>query len=142
MIEPTKGAFHDPTFGLHFKPLLVIGAQDDFSVDTKLSRTVNKSTAIGGVSPDFAEARIRLRQAIDQPARNGAILPTRFCHKGFEDQAFGINNQVAFAPFDVFACVIASTAPFSVVLTDWLSIMAALGVATRSNAWRSSSRNA
>ena len=141
MIEPTKGAFHDPTSGLDFKTRLVIGAQDDFNVDTKLSRTVNKATTIGGVGPDFAEARIRLRQAIDQPARNSAILPTRFCHKGFEDQTFGINNQVAFASLDVFACVIASTAPFSVVLTDWLSIMAALGVASRPNSWRSASRN-
>ena len=61
MIEPTKGAFHDPTSGLDFKTLLVIGAQDDFNVDTKLRRTVNKSTAIGGVSPDCLETRIRLR---------------------------------------------------------------------------------
>lgn len=118
MIEPTKGAFHDPAPVLDFKTLLVIAAQDDFNVDTELRRTVNKSTTIGGVSPDFLQTRIGSRQCIDEPARNRAILPVRFGDKGFEHQTFGIDNQVTFASFDVFACVVTSAAPFSVVLTD------------------------
>lgn len=139
-IEPTKGAFHDPTPGLYFKAALVIGAQDDVDVDTELRGAVNETTAISRISPDFAKAREGLRQAIEQPTGHRAILITGFGDKGFEDQTFRIDDQVTFASLDLFACVVASTAPFSVVFTVWLSMMAALGVASRPNSWRRSSR--
>ena len=142
VIKPTKGAFHDPTPGLNFKPALVVGAQDDVDVDTELRRAVNEATAISRVSPDFSEAGIRLRQSIKQPTGHRAILITGFGDKGLENQPLGIDDQVTFASFDLFARVVAATAPFSVVFTDWLSIMAALGVASRPSSWRSSSRNA
>jgi len=140
VVQPAECTLNDPTPRLHGKALLVIRPYNDFNVDTKLRRTVNKATTIGSIRPDFQEPRIGLMQAIDQPTRNGAILPARFCDESFEDQAFGVNNQMAFASLDVFACVVAATAPFSVVLTDWLSMMAALGVASRPSSWRRSSR--
>jgi hypothetical protein len=131
VIEPTKGAFHDPPSGLDFKTLLVIGAQDDFNVNPKLHCTVNEATAISRISPNFAKARIDLRQPIEQPTGHRAILITGFGDEGFEDQPLRVDDQVAFASFDLFACVVAATAPFSVVFTDWLSMIAALGVASR-----------
>lgn len=140
MIEPTKRTLHNPTSGLYLKALLIIGAQDDFNVDANLCRTGNESTAISRIGPDFSKARVGLKQSVDQPTSDSALLPACFRDKRFEHQTFGVDNQVSFASFDVFARIIASTAPFSVVLTDWLSMMAALGVASRPSSWRRSSR--
>ena len=56
-----------------------------------------------------------------------AILDVRRMNNGYQDEPEDIDKQVALASFDLFARVIATRPPFSVVLTDWLSKMAALG---------------
>ena len=50
--------------------------------------------------------------------------------------------DVVLASGDLLACVVASGPPFAVVLTDWLSVMAALGEAARPSASRTRARNA
>ena|SRR5260370_36962760 len=62
-------------------------------------------------------------------------------YQDFQDKALGIDQDMPFATFDFLATIIASKPPFSVVLTDWLSIMAALGWGSRPNWMRSFSRN-
>lgn len=91
----------------------------------------DKLTSIGCIRPDFLETRKLLSQQINQPPANRAILTIGFRDKGFEYQAFGVYYQVTLAALDLFACIVAPTAPFSVVLTDWLSMIAALGVGSR-----------
>jgi hypothetical protein len=51
-------------------------------------------------------------------------------HDG-QDQAEGVDDDMPFAPLDLLAGVIASGAPFSVVLALWLSMMPALGLGSR-----------
>jgi hypothetical protein len=46
---------------------------------------------------------------------------------GDKDQPENIYEQMAFAAIDLLARIVAVRAPLSVVLTDWLSMMAALG---------------
>ena len=46
-------------------------------------------------------------------------------------QPLGIHQQMALAPLYLLARVIAPIAPFSVVLTDWLSRLPALGSGSR-----------
>ena len=41
-----------------------------------------------------------------------------FADKGFEYKPFGVNYQMALTSFDFLAAIVASDAPFSVVLTD------------------------
>src|SRR5260221_6845396 len=62
-------------------------------------------------------------------------------YQDFQDKALGIDQDMPFATFDFLATIIASKPPFSVVLTDWLSIMAALGWGSSHNWMRSFSRN-
>ena len=54
----------------------------------------------------------------------------------------GVHYDVALASRHPFARVIASGPPFSVVFTDWLSMMAALGVASRPSLSRTTGRSA
>ena len=49
-------------------------------------------------------------------------------HHHRQQQPHGIYNDVSLSTVDLLASVIATRPPFSVVLTDWLSMMAALGV--------------
>jgi hypothetical protein len=46
-----------------------------------------------------------------------------------------IDEDVAFSSVDFLARIVSAKPPFSVVLTDWLSMMAALGVGFRPS-WR------
>jgi hypothetical protein len=55
-----------------------------------------------------------------------------------QDQAEGIDEEMTFAALDLFVRIEATDPPFSVVLTDWLSMLPALGwrclpVATRTS---------
>jgi hypothetical protein len=45
-----------------------------------------------------------------------------------EQQACGIDRDVALAPLDLLGRVVAARPPFSVVLTLWVSTMVALGL--------------
>ncbi len=56
-----------------------------------------------------------------------AVLHTGGRHDHREDQPEGIDEDMALAPLDLFARVIAVDPPFSVVLTDCLSRIPALG---------------
>ena len=44
-----------------------------------------------------------------------------------EQQSEGIDEEMPLAAFDLFAGIVPPEPPFSVVLTDWLSMMPALG---------------
>lgn len=46
----------------------------------------------------------------------------------FQQQSLGINQQVALAPLHLLATIVATRPPLCVVLADWLSMTAALGV--------------
>ena len=58
-----------------------------------------------------------------------------------EDESLRIDDQMAFTAIESFPSIVAAQPPFSVVLTDWLSIMAPLGSGSRPARSRTSSRN-
>ena len=63
----------------------------------------------------------------DQLCTISVLDVSRMDHHG-QQQPHGIHYDVALSTVDLLASVIATRPPFSVVLTDWLSMMAALGV--------------
>jgi len=58
-----------------------------------------------------------------------------------EQQAERVYQYVALAAVDLLARVVTADPPFSVVLTDWLSMIAALGCGSRPARRRSLPRN-
>jgi len=54
-----------------------------------------------------------------------------------EQQAGGVDGDVALAAFDLLGGIIAARPPFSVVFTLWLSMTAAVGLASRPSCSRS-----
>ena len=59
-----------------------------------------------------------------------------------QEQSGGVHYDVALASGHLFAGVVAARPPFSVVFTDWLSMIAPLGVASRPSLSRTMGRSA
>jgi hypothetical protein len=57
--------------------------------------------------------------------------------KDTEQEAGGIDPDMALAALDLLGSVVAARPPFSVVLTLWVSMMAAVGLASRPSVSRS-----
>jgi hypothetical protein len=57
-----------------------------------------------------------------------------------QKQSQSINYDMALATCNLLTCIIATRPPFSVVFTDWLSMMAALGVGSLPSASRTLGR--
>ena len=60
-----------------------------------------------------------------------SILDVGRMHRHCQQQALGIHHYVALAPLHLLACVVTPWPPFSAVFTDWLSMIAALGLVRR-----------
>src|SRR5437588_8278150 len=59
----------------------------------------------------------------------------------FQQQTLSIYKNVTLASIHLLACIVAAWPPFSEVLTDWLSMTAALGSASLPSRTRSSVRS-
>jgi hypothetical protein len=79
-------------------------------------------------------------QARDQQRAAVAVLDVGGVHDGVHQQALGIDEDVPLLAFDLLAGIVARRInrrlPFSTLLTLWLSIIAAVGLASRDAAWR------
>ena len=68
------------------------------------------------------------------------VLNVRRMHHYTQEQTHSIHNYVPLSSFNLLAGIIAAGPPFSVVFTDWLSIMAAVGVGLLPSPSRTSGR--
>lgn len=130
--QPTEGAFHHPTARQHFEPFLVGGFLDNLKKPArKRFEPGDQLAPIRPVRPKQDQTRKPALQFGGRQARSLRIADLRARHDNRKQQTEGIDNDMAFAPFDQFTAIETDRTglpPFSVVLTDWLSTMAALGV--------------
>jgi hypothetical protein len=106
---------------------------------------MDKTPALADIHPEMLDAREAAFNAFPQqnaalPIRNG-----RRVHFDFQQEALRIDQDMALASFDLLPAIVASVAPserapFSLVLTVWLSIIAALGWGSRPSSIRRRSR--
>src|SRR5262245_46780452 len=64
-----------------------------------------------------------------RPTKTGAdaVLHARRGNDHREEEPAGIDKDMALAPLDLFMCIKPADPPLSVVLTDWLLMIPALG---------------
>ena len=138
-VEPSNRALDDPTAWKHHKSFGMIAALDDFSLQVgqdfrecfleflPLIATVGKELLQEGIHPE---------QGCQQHDAAVAILDIGAMDDGVEQQTQRIYQKVALLAFDLLARIIAmridAEPPFSALFTLWLSIMAAVGLASRS----------
>ena len=97
---------------------------------------------IAGVGEQLLQERIHSKQRREQQDAAVAILDIGGMNDGVEQQAHRVYENVALLALDLLARIIAmridARPPFSALFTLWLSMMAAVGLASRSSCSRHS----
>lgn len=136
--EPADGAFDNPAFGDDLEALRRIGAFDDFDLELcdGLARSGPEDrprvAAVG-------EQRLEESPAPEQRGKHKraavAVLDVGGVDDGVEQKAYRIDQDVALLALDLFSRIIAAGVhagpPFSALFTLWLSMIAAVGEASR-----------
>ena len=161
--EPSERSLHDPAtrkdmepfrpdlLPIHFSPFrgpdasqATPGVFDNLDLPTqrRLDPLDKAAFLVSTIGPDQLETRKALSERREQVFATVVVLKTGLMHELVHDQAVGIHQDMALAAFDLLATVVAAPPPFWLVFTDWLSIIAALGVGSRPCFTRTCSRNA
>jgi hypothetical protein len=116
----------------------MIGTLDDFGLETWQDLRqgfVEFRSLIGGVGKELLQERIHPEQGRKQQDATVAILDISGMNDGVEQQTQCIYEDMALLALDLLARIIAmridAGPPFSALLTLWLSMMAAVGLASR-----------
>ena len=137
-VEPGDRSLDDPALGQH-NELADIGSLDDLHVDL----TADTLQSFLELRPPVAAVGVELQQKGEQAKHRAhqqhaavAILDVGGMHNGAQQQTFSVYQDMALLAFDPFACIVAGRVnrdpPFSALLTLWLSMIAAVGLASRS----------
>lgn len=139
-IQPAKSTLHNPTPRNNMKTCVGGITRLYFNINAIAGCEFHKCTRITLICPDFLNARKVLNNPRQKPLGNRAIPDVGFSYESPYNITQRIHNDMAFAPLYFLAAVITLYPPFSVVLTDWLSMIKALGVASRPSSCRMPSR--
>jgi hypothetical protein len=138
-VEPGDGAFDDPALGQHDEFLDLIGSLDDLGLE--MGKDAGQGTAkdrpfIGAVSEQFPEKGKQAEQCLQECDATVAILNVGGGDDAMQEQALRIDQNMALLALRQLACIeavrIDAGPPFSALFTLWLSMMQAVGLASRS----------
>ena len=117
----------------------MIGALDDFGFEAGQDfrdRLVELRPLIGRVGKQLLQERMRPEQGRKQQDAAVAILDVGGMNDGVQQQTQRVYENMALLALDLLARIIAmridAGPPFSALFTLWLSMMAAVGLASRS----------
>jgi hypothetical protein len=138
-VEPGERALDNPALGQYDKSLGLIGPLDDLRSQARqgcLERVVELPSLIGRVGEQRLQQGIHPEQRRQQQDAAVAILDVGGMNDGVQQQAERVYQNVALLALDFLARIIAGRIdagpPFSALFTLWLSMMAAVGLASRS----------
>jgi hypothetical protein len=141
--QPTEGPLHDPPLRQHDEALLPRSARDDLDRPVpEPSCPLDELAPVRRVRPDLDQPRETAVQPAQHEFRPLAILDMGRMHHRHQQQPQRIDQDVPLASVYLLAGIVTSRPPFSVVFTDWLSRMAALGVGSLPAFVRTCSRSA
>ena len=141
LAQPGERSLNNPSLGKDDK-LVRLRAFDDFDDPAvPADRPIDKLAGITAIGPDDLKAPPSRTQLPDQQLAAVTVLDVGRVNDQREDQAERVNDDRALAPLGFLARIVPSVAPFSAVLTDWLSMMPALGVGLRPSSIRTRRRS-
>ena len=136
-IDPGDGALDDPASRDDLETLGLGGALDHLDPPGGIGHGPTQLLAAVGAVGEYRlqEGKEAARLAVQDQKGAIAVLHVGRMHDGVEDQAEGVDKQMALLTLDLLARVIArrvdARPPFSALFTLWLSITPALGEASR-----------
>jgi hypothetical protein len=138
---PGEGTLDDPAPADELEPAFLVRALDDLQGDP-LSGQIGSElvSAVAAICKDVADEREQPAGLFDKLSGAVPILNAGGDRLDAKQQSYRIDNRVALDAFDFLACVVANgipaSAPFSVAFTACVSMMAAVGEASRPSASR------
>jgi hypothetical protein len=139
--EPGKCALDNPAPSEDFEPALFVRALDDLQ-SNPLSRQIGGEfvTAVAAIGEDVADEGKQAAGLFDEVHGAVAILNAGWENLDAKQQSYRIDKRVPFDALDLFSRIVANgipaAAPFSVAFTAWVSMIAAVGDASRPSASR------
>ena len=141
--EPGQRPFNHPSARQHLELVAVRSPAHHFQQpSSSLPRPRHQSTGIGRIGLDGLKPGEPTQQLGQHQPGPVPVLDVGGVNHHGQEQPGGVHYDVALAPGHLFAGIVAARPPFPVVLTDWLSMIAPLGVASRPSLSRTMGRSA
>ena len=144
LTQPRESSFDHPSPRQNHKSLHTVTSFDNpQNPMTKIRYPINELAGIAAIGPDQRQTTEPTSQFTQNKFRAIAILNISGMNYHSHHQTQRIYHQMAFSARYLLSRVIAFIPPFEAVLTDWLSIIAALGQGSlprwiRTCSWRTS----
>ena len=130
--EPTERSLNNPSTWQDDEASYARNAADNNQRQAKQEAGKQDSKAvIATVSEYHAQPAVERLQTLEQIPCAFGILNVGRMHNHTEQQPLRVDRNLALAPLDLLGGIVAARPPFSVVFTLWLSMMAAVGLASR-----------
>jgi hypothetical protein len=144
--QPSESSLHNPSAWKDVKAFDSIGPfhnlQTEVVTGSQRKNPLDQFPCVSPISPDEPDAQRGITYQIEKDFRSVTILNVGCMHDYSNNQPERVYEEMPFAAVNFLAGIISMEPPFSVVLTDWLSRIAALGSASRPSATRTRVRNA
>ena len=139
--EPGERALDHPASSHDLESTFLVGALDDLQHHWLIGEVGSKLVAgIAAIGEDVSDEREEAPRPADETCRAITILNACRDHLNAEQQSDAVNDEVTLDTLYLLACIIADrilvSPPFSVAFTLCVSMMAALGEASRPSASR------
>lgn len=85
------------------------------------------TTGVALVNPQMLDSGEGIGRSVQQQRHASTVLNVSRVHFGPQHKALAVHQDVALATINAFGPIVAADAATPVVLTDWLSMMPALG---------------
>ena len=136
--EPAERSFNDPSAGEHDE---AGGPGDTADNDQRQAKEEasdqDGDPVIDAVGEHDLEPAVEVLDLLQQIPGAVSILNISGVDDDTEQETRGIDPDMALAAFDLLGGIVAARPPFSVVLTLWVSMMTAVGLASRPSVSRS-----
>ncbi len=111
MIEPSKGAFYNPTPWEDNEAFLVIGTQDNLEMKAAMvCHPIQELATIATINPDETQLLAGTAQVSEQETGSIAVLDRGCGDNHRQQQSHCVNKDMTFRAIDLFACVITPSA--------------------------------
>jgi hypothetical protein len=144
--QPAKGSLHNPAARKNVKAFDCVGPfhnlQPEAVAVSQRSDPLDQFSSVSPIGPNEPDTQIGIAYQREEYFGAVSILNVGCMNDYGNNQPQRVYEQMPFAAIDLLAGIISMEPPFSVVLTDWLSRMAALGSASRPSAMRTWDRSA
>lgn len=111
--DPGEGSLDDPAPRQHLETLGVDAAADDLEGDVRLvGGPLDEAAGVAAIGEDASDEGVALARALERQLAAITVLNVGAMNADGEEPAIGIGQDVALAPSDLLARIIALFAPF------------------------------